>query len=306
MSTSTVVVNGSLIYILAFAALLFFLIVFFMIYFLIRYRHARNPVPSEFTGKTGFLEAGFITASLILVLTMFVYGLTGFNFLRNTPSNSLVVKVNARQWSWLFEYQNQKKSPVLVVPLGKNIKCDLSSADVIHGFYIPAFHIQQDTMPGLATQAWFRATTTGSYDIFCSQYCGLRHSEMTTKLIVVTQNQFDEWVSGETIAFPGESASRERSEGEKLLSNRGCLSCHSLGGEKMVGPTFKGLFGSKVRVITNGKTREVVADENYVRASITNPGADIADGYANIMPSGRDILTDDEINDIIDYLRTLR
>jgi cytochrome c oxidase subunit 2 len=194
MATSTAVVNQALIYILAFSVLLFLLIVFFMVFFVVRYRHSRNPIPSEFKKGTIFLEAAWIAAALILVLSMFVYGLTGFYFLRSVPRDSIAVKVNARQWSWLFEYENRRKSPNLVVPLGKNVRCDLSSADVIYGFYIPAFRIQMDALPGIKTQVWFKTTVVGTYDILCTQYCGLRHSDMTAKVYVVNEEQFNEWV----------------------------------------------------------------------------------------------------------------
>jgi len=166
MATSTSVVNGALYYIVALSFLLFFLIVFFMIYFLIRYRKSRNPVPTEIPGNWK-IEMIWVVVPTLIVMTMFLYGLTGFKFLRSVPGDSIPITVNARQWSWLFEYQNGKKSPDLVVPLGKDIRCDLVSADVIHGFYVPAFRIQMDTFPGIKTHVWFKATTAGSYDILC-------------------------------------------------------------------------------------------------------------------------------------------
>jgi cytochrome c oxidase subunit 2 len=306
MATSTQVVDQALIYILAFSALLFILIVFFMIYFLVRYREKRNPVAVEFKKGTFFLELAWIIAALALVLSMFVYGLTGFSFLRSIPKDSIVVKVNARQWSWLFEYGNGKKSPDMVVPIGKNIRCDLFSADVIHGFYVPAFHIQMDAVPGVPTQVWFKPESIGAYDIFCAQYCGLRHSEMLAKIYVVEGDLFDEWLEGKEITLPGKEKGQELAEGEKLLLERGCLSCHSVTGTKLTGPTFKGLFGSTVQVITDRKPRTIVADETYIRDSIITPSKDISDGYPDIMPKARDIITYEEIEKIIDYIEELK
>ena len=305
MSTSTSVVNGVLIYILAFSALFFFLIVFFMIYFVIRYRKSRNPVPVE-VRSSGILEVIWVLVPTLFALTMFLYGLTGFQFLRNAPADSILVKVHARQWSWLFEYGNGKKSPDLVAPLGKDVRCELTSDDVIHGFYVPAFRIQQDVVPGIKTQAWFNATTTGSYDILCSQYCGLKHSNMRALLIVVPPDQFNRWLKGENIQFPGKVQSANMPRGQMLLLERGCLSCHSLDGGIMTGPTFKGLIGSKVRVKTAGKKRIITADENYIKDSIINPGSDIVDGFPNIMSSGRNILSDEEIEEIIEYMKGLK
>ena len=305
MSTSTIVVNGALIYILAFSLLLFIMIVFFMIYFLVRYRRSRNPVPVEIHGNW-ILETIWVVVPTLLVTTMFIYGLTTFKFLRSNPPDSIKVKVHSRQWSWLFEYENGKKSPDLIVPVGKNIKCELTSDDVIHGFYIPAFRIQQDSVPGITTSAWFNVTTSGSYDIFCAQYCGLKHSEMRANLIAVTQDKFEKWLKGEIIKMPGKIESVEMPVGQKLIFERGCVSCHSIEGGPMVGPTLKGIYGSKSRVKTNGKLRDVIVDDKYLIDSIIDPAKDIVDGYPNTMPLGRDILTDEEIQEIIDYIKTLK
>jgi cytochrome c oxidase subunit 2 len=303
-ATSTGVVDGALIYILALSALLLFLIVFFMVYFLIRYRQARNPVPSELPGSRT-LEAIWVVVPTLLVTTMFIYGLTGFRFLRAAPAGSIVVKVHARQWSWLFEYANGKKSPDLIVPLGRNIKCELIADDVIHGFYVPAFRIQQDAVPGLRTEVWFNATTPGSYYILCSQYCGRKHSAMIANLIVAPPDRFDAWMAGKNISFTG-AQWKDMPDGERLLFERGCMSCHSIEGAAMVGPTFKGLFGSTVRVKTDGKVRSAVADSAYIYTSIITPGADIVDGFPNTMPPGRDAVSDGEITQIVKFLKTLK
>jgi cytochrome c oxidase subunit 2 len=303
-ATSTGVVDGALIYILALSVLLLFLIVFFMVYFLVRYRKSRNPVPSELPGSP-LLETIWVVVPTLLATTMFIYGLTGFRFLRAAPAGSLVVKVHARQWSWLFEYANGKKSPDLIAPLGRNVRCDLISDDVIHGFYVPAFRIQQDAVPGLKTEVWFNATTPGSYYILCSQYCGRKHSAMIAKLIVVPPDQFDAWMQGKNIQFTGDAFAAMQ-KGEALLYQRGCTSCHSLNGNKMVGPSLKGLYGSSVEVTTSGTRRTVVADDTYIRKSIVDPGADVVDGFPNTMPPSKDVVTDEEITQIIDFLKTLK
>ena len=304
MATSNGVVDGALIYILALCVLLLFLIVFFMVYFLVRYRKARNPIPSELPPSM-LLEALWVVVPTLLVATMFMYGLTGFRFLRSAPADSLSVKVHARQWSWLFEYDNGRKSADLIVPLGRNVRCELISADVIHGFYVPAFHIQQDAVPGLKTFAWFNATTMGSYYILCSQYCGRKHSAMIAKLIVVPPDQFEAWRQGKKIQFTGASY-LNMPAGERLLFERGCISCHSLEGNPMVGPTFKGLFGSKVIVSSAGTQRTIVADSAYIQKSIVEPGADVVSGFPNTMPQSKDILSDQEIGEIIHYIKSVK
>jgi len=304
MATSTGVVDGALIYILAMSVLLLFLIVFFMIYFVVRYRASRNPVPSELP-ESPIIEAIWVIVPTLLVTTMFIYGLTGFTFLRAAPPDSLSVKVYARQWSWLFEYPNGKRSPDLVAPLGKNIRCELIAMDVIHGLYVPAFRIQEDAVPGIPTYAWFNASSLGSYYILCSQYCGRKHSAMIAKLIVVPPDQFDLWMQGKQISFGG-SQNANMPPGQRLLFERGCVSCHSLDGNKMAGPTFKGLFGSQVHVATSGVERTIVADSAYIRKSIVDPAADVVDGFPNTMPPSRDILSDSEIDRIIAFVKGLK
>jgi cytochrome c oxidase subunit II len=305
VSTSTGIVNEAMIYILVFMALLFFLIVFFMVYFTVRYRSSRNPVPSELPDSR-LIETIWVVVPTLLVIPMFVYGLIGFQFLRAIPADSVPVKVYARQWSWLFEYANGRKSPDLVVPLGKNVSCELISQDVIHGFYIPAFRVQQDAVPGLKVKVWFNATELGSSYILCSQYCGLKHSAMLAKLYVVPPDQFDAWLSGKKITLSGEAMWANMPRGESLLYERGCMSCHSIAGNPMVGPTFKGLLGSTVKVVTDGQPRTVAADSVYIRESIIHPGADVVAGFPNTMPQGRDVLSDEEIAVIIGYLKTVK
>jgi cytochrome c oxidase subunit II len=305
MATSTGVVNEALIFILAFSVLLFFLITFFMILFMVRYRKSRNPAPTELP-ENHFIEAAWILIPTILVTAMFFYGLTGFIFLRAVPADSIKIKVHARQWSWLFEYDDGKKSPDLVVPFGKNVSCELISADVIHGFYIPAFRIQQDVVPGLKARVWFNATAIGSYYILCSQYCGQKHSAMIAKLYVVPPDQYEAWRKGKNIQLAGAASWATLPRGEALLYERGCMSCHSLSGAPMVGPTLKGLFGSTVLAQSGGQQRQIIADSAYIKKSIIDPGADVVVGFPGTMPKSGEILSDEEIVEITQYLKSLK
>jgi cytochrome c oxidase subunit 2 len=276
-----------------------------MAYFAVRYRKSRNPVPSELKSSP-LIEVVWIVVPTLIVTTMFLYGLTGFNFLRNVPSDSIHVKVIARQWSWLFEYSNGKKSANMVVPLGKNIACELIAADVIHGFYVPAYRLQMDMVPGIKTNVWFNATERGSSYILCSQYCGLKHSAMIAKIYAVPPDQFEAWLNGKNISLDDNDLLKNMPAGQRLLTERGCISCHSLFGSAMVGPTFKGLYGSTLEIIRGKQPLSVVADSLYIRESIIHPNADIAAGYPGTMPSGRDVLSDDEIGEIISYMKTLK
>ncbi len=303
MNGSTIgVVNEAFYFIAAFSFLLFFGIVFFMVYFLVRYRRSRNPVATEIHGNV-WLELLWVVLPTALALAMFGYGLTGYRFLRSPPSGALEVAVHSRQWSWLFEYPNGSRSPDLVVPVARDVKLTLTSDDVIHAFYVPAFHIQVDTVPGMKTQAWFRGPSVGSYDILCAQYCGRGHSSMLAKLFVVSDGDYARWYGGAAVEVAGTALPSVHASGAELLQRSGCLGCHTLDGSAKVGPTFKGLYGSRVEVTTSGVERQLVADDSYIRRSILDPGADIVEGYPNIMPSGRGILSDAEIDDIISFLK---
>src|SRR4030042_3191454 len=189
------VVDQVFFYILAITIFLFGLITFLMVYFVIRYRKKRNPQPADLHENI-WLEIIWTAVPTLLVLTMFYYGLTGFNFLKKAPAGAMKVKVVARQWSWLFEYENGMKSIELKVPLGKPVQLSLTSEDVIHGFYAPAFRIKQDVVPGMVNYLWFQPTEVGAFDVFCSQYCGLQHAKMQTKIVVLSEEEFNRWYQG--------------------------------------------------------------------------------------------------------------
>jgi cytochrome c oxidase subunit 2 len=305
MTQTVAAVDNVFIYILVFSVLLFFAIVFLMLYFAVRYRKARSPQPAEIPGHSG-LEVLWIALATLLVLTMFFYGVAGFNVLRGAPKDSMTVKVDSRQWAWSFEYPNGLKSSDLIAPVGRNLHLVMSSRDVIHSFYVPALRIKQDTVPGMTTYAWFKAPQPGSYDILCAEYCGERHSAMMAKLIVLPPDQFAQWYSGQAVEAAGLPAPSATPTGQELLRHKGCLGCHSTDGSLLVGPTFKGLYGRTVEVITAGRRRRVTVDDAYIRTSILTPSADLVVGFRDIMPPGKPELTDPEIEQIVAYLHDLR
>lgn len=265
-----------------------------MIAFVIRYNRKRNPRAENIEGGP-LLEILWTVIPTILVLIMFYIGWKSFAEIRRVPEGAMTVKVMARQWSWQFTYENGKQSDTLRVPLGKPVKLVLNSQDVIHCLYIPAFRIKEDCVPGLETYLWFTAREIGSYDIFCTEYCGLGHSGMLSKVVVSPQEDFETWYAGEEVAAE---------LGLKLLQEKGCLGCHSTDGTKKIGPTFKGLYGSRITVLTKGMERVITADEEYLRRSILEPGADVVKGYPNIMPVLPVAREEQDI--IIAYLRTLK
>lgn len=293
------VVDNVFLYILVICVFLLGLITFLMVYFVIRYRRGKHPQPADIEGST-WLEVTWTVIPTLIVLTMFYYGLTGFEFLKKVPEGAMMVKVIARQWSWLFEYENGIKDTELKVPVGKPVKLTLTSLDVIHGFYAPAFRIKQDAVPGMETYLWFQPTETGTFDVMCSQYCGLQHSHMLTKIMVLPEQGFTEWYQSKK----QEVALKGPSPGSKLYQEEGCFACHSIDGSPRVGPTFKGLLGKTETVLRSGKEQTVVVNEAYVRNYILHPNVDVIKGYPPIMPQVQ--MTDAQVNEIVKYLETLK
>lgn len=293
------VVDNVFLYILVICVFLLGLITFLMVYFVIRYRRGKHPQPADIEGST-WLEVTWTVIPTLIVLTMFYYGLTGFEFLKKVPEGAMMVKVIARQWSWLFEYENGIKDTELKVPVGKPVKLTLTSLDVIHGFYAPAFRIKQDAVPGMETYLWFQPTETGTFDVMCSQYCGLQHSHMLTKIMVLPEQGFTEWYQSKK----QEVALKGPSPGSKLYQEKGCFACHSIDGSPRVGPTFKGLLGKTETVLRSGKEQTVVVNEAYVRNYILHPNVDVIKGYPPIMPQVQ--MTDAQVNEIVKYLETLK
>ena len=290
------VVDRVFLYILVVTVFLLCLITFLMVYFVIRYQKRRNPQPVD-VHENIWLEIIWTIVPTLLVLTMFFYGLTGFNFLKRVPEGAMKVKVIARQWSWLFEYENGIRSTELRVPIGKPVNLSLTSEDVIHGFYVPAFRIKQDVVPGMVNHLWFQPTQVGSFDVLCTQYCGLQHAKMATQIVVLPEDEFNQWYQ----KGKEEKEAKAPARGIQLFQEKGCQACHSVDGTPLVGPTVKGLFGKTVTVITDGKERQVVADETYLRKSLLEPNADVVKGFPPIMPSQKGLITDEELEGIITY-----
>ena len=216
-------------------------------------------------------------------------------------------------WSWEFQYENGKKSSELYVPVDRPVKVNLNSADVLHSFYVPAYRVKQDVVPGLETYVWFHPVDTGLYDIFCAEYCGQRHAFMLSKVVVISEAEFNEWIEKDVGTVPvtlDENTSEEeqlaalRQAGERLSRIKGCNACHSIDGSALVGPTYQGLYGKSETVVTDGEQKQIVVDEDYIRRSILEPNADIVDGYRPLMQPQAGI-TEEEILAIIEYLKTL-
>jgi len=220
--------------------------------------------------------------------------------LKKVPEGAMVIKVMARQWSWLFQYENGIQDTELRVPVGKPVKLLLTSQDVIHGFYAPAFRIKQDAVPGMTNYLWFQPTEIGTYDVMCSQYCGLEHAHMLSKIVVLPQEEFTKWYQQKR----EEVATKGPPPGSQLYQVKGCVACHSTDGSPRVGPTFKGLLGKKEEVTSGGKKETLVVDDAFIRKFILEPNVVHIEGYPPIMP--KISVTDEELTALVDYIKSLK
>ncbi|HYA87535.1 MAG TPA: cytochrome c oxidase subunit II [Nitrospirota bacterium] len=289
-----------------------------MLYFVYRYNRKRHPQAEEVKENVS-LEVLWTVIPTILVLAIFFVGWKGFQYMRTAPPDAMIIKVTARQWSWTFDYANGKENNVLKVPVKKPVKLLITSADVLHSLYIPAYRIKEDAVPGRQTHLWFLPDQLGSYDLFCTEYCGVGHSAMITKVEVMTQQDFDAWYSGtqETAEEAAETkpslhAAAKKAgapvpeTGARLFQVKGCVACHTTDGTPKIGPSFKGVFGKQETVIRNGQERQITVDEAFIKQTLLHPETDRVKGFPPIMPSQQGQLTDKEIDEIIAYIKSLK
>ena len=266
-----------------------------MIYFIIRYHRSRQPEPTSDVDHNLGLEVVWTVIPTLIVLAMFYFGWASFLTLRNVPEGALEISATARMWSWTFEYAGGQTSDRLRVPVGQPVKVNLHSVDVLHAFYAPAFRVKRDMVPGMENYVWFTAPEAGSYDIFCAEYCGVGHADMTTSIEALPPEEFEHWLRQE-------AAPETADLGRELLGKHGCLGCHSLDGSQMVGPTFKGLSGREATVLQDGVEKTLVTDRDYLERSILQPGHDIVKGYPPVMPGYEGRIPEGELVQILDYL----
>ncbi len=285
-----------------------YLSIFFMIliyggtaYLAIKYRRKGKRVQlTSGPSDNHKLELTWTIIPTIIVLIIFVWGFKGYMKMSVVPANSMEIKVTGQKWFWTFEYPGGVTTVnELVAPINKPVKLLMSSQDVIHSFFVPAFRVKLDVLPNRYMIAWFEAISNGEFDLFCTEYCGKGHSEMLAKVKIMPQDEFEEWLSSQ--GFDPNMPPEER--GEKLFTSRACNTCHSIDGSKNVGPTFKEIFGSQEKLASGGS---VTVDENYMRESMLLPQAKVAKGFDPVMPTFEGILNDQDIDDLIAYIKTLQ
>jgi cytochrome c oxidase subunit 2 len=209
-------------------------------------------------------------------------------------------------WSFSFLYENGKESTDLVVPVNTPIKINLISVDVIHSLFIPAYRIKSDIVPGRQKVMWFIPQTEGEYDLFCAEYCGLRHSYMRAVVKVLSKEKFTTWYGDTANLSKGAEGTAPGAEGLAIMKFQGCLACHSSDGSKIVGPTYLNLFGKQEVITRNGDDVTITVDEEYIKRAIFDPNADIVKGYPKgLMQSYKGKISDADIMKIIEYLKSL-
>lgn len=282
------------------STIMFIIVVAMITVFVVKYRRRGKDTLTTGVAHNTTLEVAWTVIPTILVMIIFIWGFKSYIKFYVAPKDAMEIKVTGQKWFWTFDYpQGANTVNDLTVPVGKPVKLLLSSKDVLHSFYVPNFRIKMDVLPNRYTVAWFEATHVGDYQIFCTEYCGKGHSEMLGKVKVVSETEFNKWV--ESSSGMGEGLSLEEF-GAQLYKSKACITCHTLDGTKLVGPSFKGLFGRE-EAMTDGQ--RLVADENYIRESILDPRAHIVNGYDPVMPTYQGILKDRQIDALIAYIKTL-
>jgi len=297
--------NTAFYFIVAVSLLLLIALTVIMIYFVFRYNRKKNPVATQIEGNTR-LEILWTVIPIILSLVMFYFGWAGWKPTTKPPKDSMNITSIARMWSFLFVYENGKQSPDLIVPLNTPVKINLVSVDVIHSLFIPEFRIKSDMVPGREKSMWFIPQIEGEYKIFCAEYCGLQHSFMHSNVNVLSKEKFDAWYTDTTMVVAVDANAGPGAEGEAIMRAQGCFACHTSDGTKLIGPSYLNLFGEEQVVIRNGTEVTITVNDEYVRKSILDPGADITKGYqSGLMQSYRSTLSDADIQKITEYLKSL-
>jgi len=277
------------------AFLVAFLAFLVTVSFLVRFRERPGYTPRA-RSVPHSLEVVLASFTLVVFIVWWVIGFSQYRDIHRPPPGAIRIYVIAKQWMWQFVYPNGTNSEAdLRVPVGQPVEVMITSRDVIHSFYVPAFRLKQDAVPGRITSLWFTAVTPGTYDILCAEYCGAGHSRMRGRVIAMAPSDYARWVGSHVAPDLAES-------GGKLAAAYGCLRCHTIDGTAYIGPTWRGLYGSRV-VLTTGEI--VTADDAYLTESMMDPGVKLVVGFQPVMPSYLGMLSGAEAAAIVEYIRSL-
>lgn len=271
------------------------LICIVVVVFIFRYRHSKHPVAEQVTGSIP-LELTWSLVSLGIFMIFFMWGASIYVAEATPPKDSLQIYIVAKQWMWKAQHENgEREINALHVPVNRDVRLTMISQDVIHSFWVPEFRIKADVLPGRYTTLWFRANRTGTYHLFCAEYCGTLHSGMLGKVFVLDDTTYQEWVSG------GGEMGSFAATGQKLFQQLGCANCHRFDTQGR-GPNLVGVYGKPV-LLSNGQS--VIANDAYIREHILNPGSKVVAGFKPIMPSFQGIVTEDQTLSLVAYIKSM-
>ena len=267
-----------------------------IVYCAVKYRRrSRDAVGARIHGGM-ILEITWTAIPLLITLVIFVWGSSVYFAIARPPDETLNIYVVGKQWMWKFQHlDGQREINELHVPVGRAVKLIATSEDVIHDFFVPAFRVKADVVPGRYVNIWFQPTKPGRYHLFCAEYCGTRHSGMIGEVVVMDPTEYQTWLSG------GAPEGSLASAGAKLFADLACNTCHRPDAQGR-GPVLDGLFGKTV-TLQNGET--ITADEAYIRESILTPSAKITAGFQPIMPTFQGLVTEDQLLQLVEYVKSL-
>jgi cytochrome c oxidase subunit 2 len=293
-STMASRVDALYIFLLIVTGMMTLLIFVCLVYFAARFRYRPGIRAEQIEGSTP-LEVTWSIIPFLIFMVIFAWGAAVYFKERTPPADSTEVYVVAKQWMWKLEHaEGQREINELHIPVGRDVKMIMTSQDVIHSFFIPAFRIKQDVLPGRYTVAWFRATKPGTYHLFCAEYCGTQHSGMVGDIVVQEPAQYETWMNGGTTGPLSAT-------GEKIFAELGCVTCHRSDTQGR-GPNLHGVFGKPVQ-LEDGRT--LTADENYLRECILEPGAKRVKGFQPIMPTFQGLVTEEQVNALVAYIKSI-
>ena len=271
-------------------------------WFVVKYRRRVEGEKTPHLEASAFHEWGVGLGIFALFLAFWWVGFRQYVAIRTAPDNCTTVYVTAKQWMWKFTYDDGAASnDVLTVPIGRPVKLIMTSRDVIHSFYVPAFRLKQDVLPGRYVTLWFEPTQTGDFELFCAEYCGLSHSNMHGLVRVVSAEKYSQIIAESKTDRSGEDDLVAR--GKLVAEQRQCVACHTIETSTRVGPSWNYLYGSW-ETLSDG--RRVLVDDEYLTRSMMEPNADIVAGYKSVMPSYLGVIDPAETAALVAYIRSLR
>ena len=298
-STTAPPVDQLYLFLVAFSAAMTVFVAVLVIYFAVKYRRSNRGVDRAQKPTHALTEVVWICMSLPILIFIFVWGAKVAFYLLRPPENAMQITVVPNQWMWKFQHANGRREiDTLHIPVGQPVKLTMVSQDVIHSFFVPAFRIKRDVLPGRYTDVWFEANKPGEYRLYCAEYCGTNHSRMVGKIVAMTPGDFAAWMSG---AAGGDEPPHVT--GAKLFEQFQCASCHRAAGEAQPrGPSLEQIY-MKPQPMASGEA--VVADDAYLRESILDPTAKIVAGYQPIMPTYQGQISEEGVMQLIAYIKSL-